>query len=555
MKMKLVWMAFLFAGVAQAQEMEMQVELMNRVTTENCRKGDLVSARVVSPAGFQGSVAEGKLTECKSGGRSGQSVLGIDFDMLRHNGTAIPINSKIKSSVNSKGQANVDEEGRVVGRAAPQKRSGGTGGLGRVLGGLGGNRGAQIGGAVDVTIDAAERVSSDAPNIRFDPGARFILSASARSGPALASLASSSPSATASAPTTSQPTSTATAAPKSAGSSQAPSSQPVAAASQAPAGQPDLVAVKADFIPGEKVILYDDFSDMGTDDPPPHWKVRGGTAELRVGGNVRQLTMSARNMTLTPNLAEIPKNFTMEMTIAYKGHGAVAGWIFRDKKNAEVMLLRTAVNYGDMSLIIRKGYETLTDQSLPMDWKQPVKQAFWVQNGRMRFYINDKRVMDINQVDLPELASIELHTEGPGGNDPTGFVGVHYYRFAESTPDFSQVIMSSGRYVTHGILFDTDSDKIKPESAAVIKMIARGLETNPALKLCIEGHTDSVGSADHNMDLSKRRAEAVKTVLVGQFNVDASRLTTNGLGATKPVDSNDTPQGRAQNRRVELVKQ
>jgi outer membrane protein OmpA-like peptidoglycan-associated protein len=128
-------------------------------------------------------------------------------------------------------------------------------------------------------------------------------------------------------------------------------------------------------------------------------------------------------------------------------------------------------------------------------------------------------------------------------------------RFAESTPDFSQVISSSGRYVSHGILFDTDSDRLKPESAPVIQTIAKGLETNPNLRLLIEGHTDSVGNAAHNKDLSKRRAEAVKAVLVSQFNVDASRLTTEGMGSSKPLDSNDTPQGRSQNRRVEFVKQ
>lgn len=128
-------------------------------------------------------------------------------------------------------------------------------------------------------------------------------------------------------------------------------------------------------------------------------------------------------------------------------------------------------------------------------------------------------------------------------------------RFAESSPDFSQVIASTGRYVTYGILFDTDSDRITLESAAVIKAVARGLETNPNLKLLIEGHTDSVGSADHDLDLSTRRAESVKAVLVAQFTVDPARLTTVGLGASKPLDSNDTPRGRAQNRRVEFVKQ
>jgi outer membrane protein OmpA-like peptidoglycan-associated protein len=88
----------------------------------------------------------------------------------------------------------------------------------------------------------------------------------------------------------------------------------------------------------------------------------------------------------------------------------------------------------------------------------------------------------------------------------------------------------------------------------VIQAIAKGIESNPALNLLIEGHTDSVGNAAQNLDLSKRRAAAVKTVLVGQFKVDAARLTTDGLGAAKPIDSNDTPQGRSQNRRVEFVK-
>ena len=78
---------------------------------------------------------------------------------------------------------------------------------------------------------------------------------------------------------------------------------------------------------------------------------------------------------------------------------------------------------------------------------------------------------------------------------------------------------------------------------------------NANLKLLIEGHTDSTGDAAHNLDLSRRRAEAVRGVLMAQFKVDATRLTAAGIGAAKPLDSNDTPAGRAQNRRVEFVKQ
>ena len=77
---------------------------------------------------------------------------------------------------------------------------------------------------------------------------------------------------------------------------------------------------------------------------------------------------------------------------------------------------------------------------------------------------------------------------------------------------------------------------------------------NPNLKLEIDGYTDSVGDAAHNLDLSKRRAQAVQTVLVSQFGVDAGRLTASGFGAGKPIGSNDTPDGRAENRRVEFLK-
>ncbi len=548
MKMKLVWAILLFCGAARAQEMELQVELMNRISTETSRKGDLVSARISSPAGFKGSIVEGKVAESTSGAKSrGQSVLDIQFDTLRHNNAVTPIKARIKSVANSKGQVNVDEDGRVIGRSDGSKQQARTPGLGRALGGFGGGRVARVGAAVDDTAAALLRLSSEAPSLRFDPGSKFVLTASSSSGPNLASLASSRPAAGA-APAT-------TVAPAAAGTPAVTAAPAASQQGSAGGSQPDLTAVKADFVPGEKVIFYDDLTDMAGDEPPPHWKVRGGTAELRTGGGVRQLTMTAQRMTLTPNLTGLPQNFTMEATVAYKGHGAVATWRFHDKKGQEAMQVRAAVNYSSYSLGIRSGGENLADQQIPMDWTKPVKQALWVQNGRVRFYVNDQRVMDVNQIKLPELGEIQVYVDGPGANDRTGYVGFQFVRFAESTPDFSQVINSSGRYVTHGILFDADSDRMKPESAPVVKLIAQGLEKNPNLKLLIEGHTDSVGDAAHNLDLSKRRAESVKTVLVAQFNVDASRLSTNGLGSTKPVDSNDTPQGRAQNRRVELVKQ
>jgi OOP family OmpA-OmpF porin len=334
-----------------------------------------------------------------------------------------------------------------------------------------------------------------------------------------------------------------------------PASSPqTAGGAAATSQQPDLTAVKADFIPGEKTLFLDDLTDMTGDEPPPHWKVRGGTGELRVGQGVRQLTFKGRGVTLTPALTAIPPNFTMEADVVYSVHGNVTAWTFFDKAGKEVMFYRVSRNYDHLGVQFKVGEETIYQQDFPMKFDQPVKQAVWCQKGRLRLYVNGQRMFDVNQITLPEMGTPRVVIDVY--NDPEKeYVGFRTVRFAESTPDFSQMISSAGRYVTHGILFDTGSDRLQPESAAVIRSIARGLETNPNLKLMIEGHTDSVGNADQNLDLSKRRAEAVKAVLVSQFNVDAGRLTTAGLGATKPMDTNDTPAGRAQNRRVELVRQ
>jgi OmpA-OmpF porin, OOP family len=334
-----------------------------------------------------------------------------------------------------------------------------------------------------------------------------------------------------------------------------------APATPATSSQPDLTEVKSDFVPGEKTIFFDDFSDMTGDEPPPHWKVRGGSVALKTGAGIRQLTVKSERLRLTPNLKGLPKNFTIETEMKFDNpQDTRSTWYICDKSwdgpNGPEAALRIMLQTRDneIGVSVRHSFngevEDIADKSIGVDFNQPVKQGIWIQNGRLRIYINDQRVVDANQIEMPVLTGAEL---GPEFGDNR--VGYRMVRFAESTPDFGQVISSSGRYVTHGILFDTDSDRLKPESAPIIKAVAQGLEKNPNLKLLIEGHTDSTGNADHNLDLSKRRAEAVKAVLVSQFKVEGSRLTTAGLGASKPMDSNDTPAGRAQNRRVEFVRQ
>ena len=111
------------------------------------------------------------------------------------------------------------------------------------------------------------------------------------------------------------------------------------------------------------------------------------------------------------------------------------------------------------------------------------------------------------------------------------------------------------RAVTYGIYFDFNRDTLKPESDPVLKEIAQAMTNNPDWKLTVEGNTDNIGGDNYNLELSRRRAAAVKQALVSQYNIAADRLLTGGFGASHPVAPNDTLEGRARNRRVELVRQ
>ena len=116
-------------------------------------------------------------------------------------------------------------------------------------------------------------------------------------------------------------------------------------------------------------------------------------------------------------------------------------------------------------------------------------------------------------------------------------------------------LTATGHVPVYGINFDTGKSEIRPDSAAAIAEIASLLNTNSGLKLYLVGHTDNVGTFDANMRLSQERAAAVVALLVSQHGIAASRLKPHGVSSLAPVASNDSEEGRAKNRRVELVVQ
>jgi outer membrane protein OmpA-like peptidoglycan-associated protein len=151
--------------------------------------------------------------------------------------------------------------------------------------------------------------------------------------------------------------------------------------------------------------------------------------------------------------------------------------------------------------------------------------------------------------------------DGEKGAPAGSWVGKRIGKVVGSCPQWKpgsgngvvEQLKSEGRARLYGILFDTDSDHLKAESKPTLDALIAAARTQPTWNFGIEGYTDNVGGDAHNQALSEKRALSVKAYLVAA-GVDASRLTTQGFGASHPVSSNDTELGRSQNRRVEVVK-
>jgi outer membrane protein OmpA-like peptidoglycan-associated protein len=118
---------------------------------------------------------------------------------------------------------------------------------------------------------------------------------------------------------------------------------------------------------------------------------------------------------------------------------------------------------------------------------------------------------------------------------------------------FAENISQTGHIAVYGLYFDTGKAEVKPESEPTLKEIAVLLGQNPSLKLNVVGHTDTVGDFGFNLKLSQARADSVVKILTSNYGIDVSRLAAYGVGSLAPVASNKTEEGRAKNRRVELV--
>jgi outer membrane protein OmpA-like peptidoglycan-associated protein len=335
-------------------------------------------------------------------------------------------------------------------------------------------------------------------------------------------------------------------------------------------GEPSLQSFsKYDFIPGDQVILYEDFSQDAVGDFPALWTtdVAGEINTLNIApGNWLNLNSSEGTYWFMKEI-DFPKNFIFEMDIVPKktgGRFAADVVFFGESTHSEMDKAGDPGNCGlhvkiEKNIWETAGYkkgvnEKITGSStVNLVREEKVNHVIvWVQNRRVRIYHQGGKVLDVptNIYEGSKFNRLcfKLYRGASCGSYLSGI------KITTAAPDIRNKLLTEGKLVTYGIYFDVNKDVVKPESYGTLKGIADILNEVPDVKVRVTGHTDSDGADAANLDLSKRRAAAVRNELAKSFNVNADRLVTDGMGESQPVAPNDTPVNKALNRRVEFVK-
>jgi OmpA-OmpF porin, OOP family len=317
-----------------------------------------------------------------------------------------------------------------------------------------------------------------------------------------------------------------------------------------------------DFVPGSKVVFYTDFSEDRVGNFARGLKYRGGAAEIVERDGVKMLRATQPSEFLIPVGRRLPQRFTLELDVlmppVYPSTSplvVIEGGREMDRGDASAEIdwhthHLVLIGGGQDGSASQKHFEE--DVASKM-YGTVVHLRVLMDSAYFKMYANEKRLYNIPDLQFKRDSLIRIKLGGSEEKDQALFLtGI---RVAESETDVMyDALASKGRWMTQGILFTTGKAELEPESRPVLKEIAATLKKYGDLRILIEGHTDNVGTAASNLSLSDARAAAVKAALVSAFGVDGGRLTTKGLGDTKPAAPNATALGRAQNRRVEIVK-
>ncbi|VAW10843.1 Flagellar motor rotation protein MotB [hydrothermal vent metagenome] len=330
---------------------------------------------------------------------------------------------------------------------------------------------------------------------------------------------------------------------------------------------------KFDFVAGDKLLFFDDFGNDFTGDFPSKWN-SNGSGEIVLMGDTHEKWMELKSGSGTfyiPDTPDLPDEFTVEFDFLTTGldrkTSSGSYFIIRlDDNNGLTIGKNLAIMEIPLCQFIARGIviESRSDgqrtmrNTLDADLRQTILSeshiSMAINKQRVRLWINEKKYVDIPRL-LPDADIKAIKFSPIGLRDGIDRVFVRNLKVAKGGVDLRRKLIAEGKVSTNGILFDSGSANIQPQSMGIIRQISQVLQQENGMNLKIVGHTDADGDDSANKNLSKKRADAVKNALVNVYNVSADRLQTDGKGESEPVGDNATTDGKAQNRRVEFIKQ
>ncbi len=345
---------------------------------------------------------------------------------------------------------------------------------------------------------------------------------------------------------------------------------------------------KFDFVPGEKLVAVEGFLQDAVGDFPAGWNTNGSGEIVTTNKSTGKFLMTQKEVSFYPEgIKNLPDNFTLEFDLMcsdefsfYSGYFVIGITSATDIGKDFNKFAR----FGEGRIDKGGGFEVsfhpqnaggqagMTEFYSTFDHNEIIKNnadqdklsepsktqthiSIWRQKTRIRVYMDEKKIWDIPRGLPDDLKLNSLYFRNNAANNANDAYYLGNIRLAVGAPDTRNKLVTEGKFVTHGILFDVNSDQIKPSSYGALKDVAQVLLENESLKVLIVGHTDTDGEPNANLDLSKKRAKAVKNFIAKEFNVDSARLQTDGKGETQPIEKNTTDEGKANNRRVEFIKQ
>ncbi|MDP2238427.1 MAG: OmpA family protein [Bacteroidales bacterium] len=334
-----------------------------------------------------------------------------------------------------------------------------------------------------------------------------------------------------------------------------------------------------DFVAGNKVLFFDNFSSGSIGDFPVMWQTNGSGEIVTIdNSSERWFMMNNDGLFYLNEGLNVPENFTIEMDVIVKRNDFAPCQVFLTLFDPEKNDLYPGMYVpGKSGIELNLGYfDKENDFQEDHDYRvynnsdeiggitgrytkpeglfkidKVSKLCIWVQKTRLRLYIDNVKVFDIQRAFSSGAKVGQIRF----GTQDVCKILITNFRVADATEDARSKFLTDGKLVSYGIYFDSGKDIVKPQSYGAIKEMAAILTDNTSLKVLIVGHTDSDGDNKMNLDLSKRRAENVKKVLMTEFKIDASRITSDGKGETEPIAENNSAENKAKNRRVEFIKQ